>query len=100
MSARSRISAGAAMGGKMEDIMRDELAAPKIVDRSIFQAVLDALRVCEKAHTHEDDAIAAVRRKLPMVEVDPSITVTGARGPVSLLEAFEGPRQLIAYYVM
>jgi hypothetical protein len=43
----------------MKDIMRDELAAPKIVDRSSFQAELDALRVREKAHTREGDAIAA-----------------------------------------
>ena len=35
----------------MKDIMRDELAAPEIVDRSVFQAELDALRVREKAHT-------------------------------------------------
>src|ERR1700732_1302511 len=33
----------------MEDIMRDELGAPRIVDRSTFQAELDALRVREKA---------------------------------------------------
>jgi predicted dithiol-disulfide oxidoreductase (DUF899 family) len=54
----------------MKDIMRDELGAPKIVDRSTFQAELDALRVREKAHTREGDAIAAARRRLPMVEVD------------------------------
>jgi len=33
----------------MKDIMRDELEAPKIVDRSTFQAELDALLVREKA---------------------------------------------------
>jgi hypothetical protein len=33
------------------DIMRDELGAPKIVDRNTFQVELDALRVREKAHT-------------------------------------------------
>ena len=37
----------------MKDITRDELGAPKIVDRSTFQAELDTLRVREKAHTHE-----------------------------------------------
>ena len=37
----------------MKDIMRDELGAPKIVDRSTFQAELDALRVREKAHTEK-----------------------------------------------
>ena len=48
----------------MNDIMRDELGEPKIVDRSTFQAELDALRVREKAHTREGDAIAAARRRL------------------------------------
>jgi hypothetical protein len=33
------------------DFMRDELGAPKVVDRSTFHAELDALRVREKAHT-------------------------------------------------
>jgi predicted dithiol-disulfide oxidoreductase (DUF899 family) len=47
----------------MKDIMRDKLGAPKIVDRSTFQAELDALRVREKAHTREGDAIAAARRR-------------------------------------
>ena len=54
----------------MKEFMKDELAAPKIVDRSTFQAGLDALRVREKAHTREGDALAAARRQLPMVEVD------------------------------
>jgi hypothetical protein len=48
----------------MKQIMRDELGAPKVVDRSTFQAELDALRVREKAHTREGDAIAAARRRL------------------------------------
>jgi len=33
----------------MKDFRRDELGAPKIVDRSTFQAELDALRAQEKA---------------------------------------------------
>ena len=84
----------------MTDITRNKLGAPKIVDRSIFQAELDALRVREKAHTHEGDAIAAARRRLPMVEVDPAITLIGPHGPVTLLDAFEGRQQLIVYYFM
>ena len=36
----------------MTDIMGDELGSPKIVDRSTFQAELDALRVREKAANH------------------------------------------------
>ena len=49
----------------MKNFIRHELGAPKVVDRSIFQTELDALRVREKAHTHEGDAIAAARRRLP-----------------------------------
>ena len=51
--------------------MNGASGAPGIVDRATFQAGLDALRVREKAHTREGDAIAAVRRRLPMVEMDP-----------------------------
>jgi predicted dithiol-disulfide oxidoreductase (DUF899 family) len=84
----------------MTDIMRDELAAPAVVDRATFHAELDALRVREKAHTREGDAIAAARRRLPMVEVDGGTPLIGERGTVTLLEAFEGRRMLIAYYFM
>ena len=84
----------------MKDIMADELAAPKVVDRSIFQAELDALRIREKAHTREGDAIAAARRRLPMVTVNGATPLIGERGPVTLLDAFEGRRLLIAYYFM
>jgi predicted dithiol-disulfide oxidoreductase (DUF899 family) len=80
--------------------MRDELGATEIVDRSTFQAELDAVRVREKAHTRAGDAIAAARRKLPMAEVDGTINLTGPGGPVTLLHVFEGRRQLIAYYFM
>jgi predicted dithiol-disulfide oxidoreductase (DUF899 family) len=73
---------------------------PPVADRAAFQAELDALRAREKAHTREGDAIAAARRRLPMVEVDASLALTGPRGPLTLLDAFEGRRQLIAYYFM
>ncbi len=84
----------------MTEIMKSAPGAPNVVDRSTFQPELDALRVREKAHTHEGDAIAAARRRLPMVEVDPAITLIGPCGPVTLLDVFEGRQQLIAYYFM
>ncbi|UOZ10067.1 DUF899 family protein [Amycolatopsis sp. WQ 127309] len=68
-----------------------------IVDRETYQAELDVLRAREKAHTHEGDAIAAARRRLPMAEVDATLELLGPDGPVTLLDAFEGRRQLIAY---
>jgi len=84
----------------MTDITRDKLGAPEVVDRSTFQAELDALRVREKAHTREGDAIAAARRRLPMVQVDGATPLIGERGAVTLLDAFEGRRLLMAYYFM
>lgn len=73
---------------------------PRVVDRTTWQAERDALLVREKAHTHEGDAIATARRRLPMVEVDPTVTLIGENGPVTLLDVFEGRRQLIAYFHM
>ena len=75
-------------------------AAPEIVDRSTWQAQIDALRIIEKAHTHAGDAIAAARRRLPMVEIDAATSLIGANGRVTLLDAFAGRQQLIAYYHM
>ena len=84
----------------MNDIASDKLGAPEIVDRTTFQVELDALRIREKAHTREGDAIAAARRRLPMVEVNGATPLVGERGKVTLLDAFEGRRLLIAYYFM
>jgi predicted dithiol-disulfide oxidoreductase (DUF899 family) len=84
----------------MKGFKRDELGVPKVVERSAFQAELDALRLREKAHTREGDAIAATRRRLPMVEVDAAIPLIGEHGRVTLLDVFEGRRMLVAYYFM
>src|SRR5215472_8197948 len=78
----------------------DSPPVPAVVDRATWQAQLDDLLVREKAHTREGDAIAAARRRLPMVEVDAAIPLTGENGPVPLLEVFEGRRQLIVYFHM
>ena len=75
-------------------------AMPAIVDRATWQAQIDELRRREKAHTREGDAIAAARRRLPMVEVDASAPLIGASGEVTLLDAFEGRSQLYASYHM
>ncbi|MDN5852590.1 MAG: DUF899 domain-containing protein [Actinomycetia bacterium] len=76
------------------------VASPGTVDRAAFMAEVDGLRAREKALTREGDAIAAARRRLPMVEVDARTALTGPDGSMTLLDAFEGRRQLIAYYCM
>jgi predicted dithiol-disulfide oxidoreductase (DUF899 family) len=71
-------------------------AVPPIVDQDTWEAVLDELRVREKAATRELDAIAAARRRLPMVEL-PDYMLDGPDGPVRLVDVFDGKRQLIVY---
>ncbi|MGC1419828.1 MAG: DUF899 family protein [Acidimicrobiales bacterium] len=78
----------------------DSPPVPEVVDRATWQAELDSLLVREKAHTREGDSIAAARRRLPMVEVDPTIALIGSQGPILLKDVFEGRRQLIAYFHM
>lgn len=72
---------------------------PPIADQETWRAELDALRIREKAATRELDAIAAQRRRLPMVEL-PDYTLVGEDGPVRLAEIFQGKRQLITYHHM
>ena len=71
-------------------------ALPRIVDQATWEAELAELRAREKAATRELDAIAAQRRRLPMVEL-PEYTLEGADGPVRLVDVFEGKPQLIVY---
>jgi predicted dithiol-disulfide oxidoreductase (DUF899 family) len=70
---------------------------PPIVDLATWQAARDELLVREKAHTREGDAIAAARRRLPMVEFDGKVEVTGSDGPVPFLDLFQGRNELLVY---
>ena len=63
----------------------DPVAVPPIIDQPSWEAALAELRAREKAATRELDAIAAARRRLPMVEL-PDYTLEGADGPVRLAE--------------
>ena len=71
-------------------------ALPPIVNAGTWQRELDALRAREKAATRELDAIAAQRRRMPMVEM-PDYTLDGEEGPVRLADIFGGGSQLIVY---
>jgi len=79
------------MSGQATD---DSAAVPPIVDQASWEAALAELRTREKAATRELDAIAAMRRRLPMAEV-PDYTLEGGDGPVRLAEVFGDKRQLI-----
>jgi predicted dithiol-disulfide oxidoreductase (DUF899 family) len=68
--------------------MKDESGIPAVVERATFEAELAALRVRGKTRRHEGDAIAAARRRLPMVEAN--IPAIGPDAPLTLLEVFKG----------
>ncbi|MFG3020016.1 DUF899 family protein [Streptomyces sp. NPDC048254] len=70
---------------------------PPVVDLAAWQAARDELLVREKAHTREGDAIAAARRRLPMVEFDGTAEVVGPDGPVPFLDLFQGRDELVVY---
>ena len=70
---------------------------PPVVDLATWQAARDELLVREKAHTREGDALAAARRRLPMVEFDGTVEVVGPDGPVPFLDLFEGRDELVVY---
>jgi len=76
--------------------MSSQTAHPPIVDQQQWEAALAELRNREKAATRELDAIAAMRRRLPMVEM-PEYTLEGVDGPIRLVDIFEGKQQLIVY---
>ncbi|WP_253258295.1 DUF899 family protein [Pseudonocardia sp. N23] len=72
------------------------MAEPPVVDVETWRRELADLRAREKAATKELDAIAAQRRRLPMVRM-PEYTLVGADGPVRLVDVFAGRSQLIVY---
>ncbi len=72
-------------------------SAPPIVSAAEWEAARLELLVQEKAHTRARDALAAQRRRMPWVEVEKDYEFEGPNGTVSLLDLFEGRRQLLVY---
>ena len=70
---------------------------PPVVDLATWQAARDELLVREKAYTREGDALAAARRRLPMVELDGAVEVVGPDGPVPFLDLFQHRDELVLY---
>jgi len=70
---------------------------PKIVTQEEWLAAREALMSKEKEVTHQRDALAADRRRMPWMAVEKQYEFDGPKGKVSLLDLFEGRRQLIVY---
>jgi predicted dithiol-disulfide oxidoreductase (DUF899 family) len=73
---------------------------PRVVSPAEWRAERDRLLAKEKAHTRAGDALAAERRRLPMVKVEKRYIFEGAEGKASLIDLFDGRRQLILYHFM
>jgi predicted dithiol-disulfide oxidoreductase (DUF899 family) len=73
---------------------------PQIVSQTEWQTALENLLVKEKAATRARDALAAERRRLPMVRIEKNYVFQGPEGKASLLDLFEGRRQLALYHFM
>jgi predicted dithiol-disulfide oxidoreductase (DUF899 family) len=74
-------------------------ALPEIVTPEEWAAAAAELRAAEKEHMRAGDALAARRRRMPMVEFG-SYAFEGAGGSHSLLDLFDGRRQLVVYQFM
>jgi predicted dithiol-disulfide oxidoreductase (DUF899 family) len=75
-------------------------ALPEVVSREAWLAARKALLAKEKALTRQRDAVNAERRRLPMVRIDKQYVFDGSAGKATLLDLFEGRRQLVVYHFM
>jgi predicted dithiol-disulfide oxidoreductase (DUF899 family) len=73
---------------------------PPVVSEAEWQAAHEQLLAKEKEATRQRDALAADRRRLPMVQIEKDYVFHGPDGDVSLLDLFDGRRQLILYHFM
>ena len=73
------------------------MKTPPVVSRHEWEAAHQQLLVKEKALTRARDALAAERRRMPWLAVEQEYAFDGPAGPSTLLDLFDGRRQLIVY---
>jgi predicted dithiol-disulfide oxidoreductase (DUF899 family) len=76
------------------------MSFPTAASQEEWQAAHEALIAKEKEATRARDRLAAERRTLPVVRFDTEYVFEGPAGEASLLDLFEGRRQLIVYHFM
>jgi predicted dithiol-disulfide oxidoreductase (DUF899 family) len=70
---------------------------PPVVSPQEWETARERLLVKEKQLTHARDALTAERRRMPWLAVEKPYAFEGPAGKASLLDLFEGRRQLIVY---
>lgn len=73
---------------------------PNVVSRDEWLTARKELLAKEKELTRARDELNADRRRLPMVEIAKNYVFEGPEGEASLLDLFDGRRQLIVYHFM
>jgi len=73
------------------------MKTPPIVSPEQWEAARERLLVKEKDLTRAHDALAAERRRMPWVAVQKEYVFDGPKGKASLVDLFDGRRQLIVY---
>ncbi len=73
------------------------MQAPQIVSAPEWASALSDMLVKEKEFTRARDALAAMRRRMPWTPVEKDYRFEGPDGPATLLDLFDGRRQLIVY---
>lgn len=79
---------------------KNKPALPKVVSRAEWKRALKKVTAKEKAETRRRDALAAERRRLPMVRMEEDYQFEGPHGKVRLADLFDGRRQLLLYHFM
>jgi predicted dithiol-disulfide oxidoreductase (DUF899 family) len=83
--------------GNERKVGQAAMQTPPVVSQQAWEAAHAQLLVKEKAHTRARDALAAERRRMPWMPVEAAYAFEGPGGKVSLLDLFDGRRQLIVY---
>src|SRR5262245_19478399 len=76
------------------------MTLPPVVSERQWQTARRKLLVTENALTRKHDALAAERRRMPMVKIGKPFVFEGPDGKASLRDLFDGRRQLIIYHFM
>src|SRR5438445_13365471 len=86
---------------KLKEMEREteasEMNSSRIVSPPEWEAARQQLLVKEKELTRARDALAAERRRMPWLAVKKEYEFDGPKGKASLLDLFDGRRQLIVY---
>jgi predicted dithiol-disulfide oxidoreductase (DUF899 family) len=86
--------------GAVAQPLEESTMDQRVVSREEWLAARKELLAKEKAATRAQDELSAERRRLPVVEIDKNYALEGPGGAVSLLDMFEGRRQLLLYHFM